>query len=61
MEEKETKKQFCGYCPVDKCLLDCVICNPKEKSGIVHNALARMKPNSVDKMKDRFADTFSYL
>ena len=23
------KKQFCGYCPEDKCLLDCKICNPK--------------------------------
>jgi len=33
LEEKETKKQFCGYCPIDKCLLDCVICNPKDKSG----------------------------
>ncbi len=22
------KKQFCGYCPEDKCLLDCKICNP---------------------------------
>lgn len=21
------KKQFCGYCPEDKCLLDCKICN----------------------------------
>jgi len=33
LEEKEIKKQFCGYCPVDKCLLDCEICNPKENSG----------------------------
>ena len=24
------KKQFCGYCPEDKCLLDCEICNPKK-------------------------------
>ena len=23
------KKQKCGYCPEDKCLLDCDICNPK--------------------------------
>jgi len=23
------KKQFCGYCSEDKCLLDCEICNPK--------------------------------
>jgi len=23
------KKQSCGYCPEDKCLLDCKICNPK--------------------------------
>jgi len=23
------KKQVCGYCPEDKCLLDCEICNPK--------------------------------
>jgi len=27
MEPK--KKQFCGYCPEDTCLLDCKICNPK--------------------------------
>lgn len=27
MESK--KKQFCGYCPEDKCLLDCDICYPK--------------------------------
>jgi len=25
------KKQFCGYCPENKCLLDCKICNPKNK------------------------------
>ncbi len=25
----ELKKQKCGYCPEDKCLLDCKICNPK--------------------------------
>lgn len=24
------KKQFCEYCPEDKCLLDCRICNPKK-------------------------------
>ena len=24
-----TEKQVCGYCPKDKCLLDCKICNPK--------------------------------
>lgn len=24
------KKQFCGYCPEDKCLLDCKICTPKK-------------------------------
>jgi len=30
MESK--KKQFCGYCPEDKCLLDCKICNPKKDS-----------------------------
>ena len=23
------KKQACGYCPEEKCLLDCEICNPK--------------------------------
>ena len=23
------KTQACGYCPEDKCLLDCEICNPK--------------------------------
>jgi len=22
------EKQFWGYCPKDKCLLDCIICNP---------------------------------
>ena len=22
------KKQVCGYCPENKCLLDCKICNP---------------------------------
>lgn len=32
-----------------------------ENPDIVHNALTRMTLNSVDKMKDRFADTFSYL
>ncbi len=30
-EEKETKKQACGFCPGDMCLLDCVICVPKIK------------------------------
>ncbi len=30
-EEKETKKQACGFCPGDKCLLDCAICVPKIK------------------------------
>ena len=29
MELKKKKKQVCGYCPEDKCLLDCKICNPK--------------------------------
>jgi hypothetical protein len=24
------KKQACGYCPEDKCRLDCEICNPKK-------------------------------
>lgn len=28
---------------------------------IIHNALMRIEPSNVDKMKDRFADTFSYL
>ena len=28
-----TEKQFCGYCPEDKCLLDCEICNPKFGKG----------------------------
>ena len=28
-----SKKQFCGYCPDDKCLLDCRICNPKYGKG----------------------------
>ena len=32
-----------------------------ENPEIVFNALARIKPDTVDKMKDRFADTFSYL
>ena len=27
--EPKKKKQFCDYCPEDKCLLDCKICNPK--------------------------------
>ncbi|EGP93361.1 hypothetical protein MY1_0596 [Nitrosarchaeum koreense MY1] len=27
------KKQFCGYCPEDTCLLDCEICNPKKDNG----------------------------
>ena len=26
----EKKKQACGYCPEDTCLLDCKICNPKK-------------------------------
>ncbi len=29
LDESKPKKQVCGYCPVDKCLLDCEICNPK--------------------------------
>ena len=29
---KSKKKQFCGYCPEDKCLLDCKICNPKKNN-----------------------------
>ena len=29
MELKKKKKQVCGNCPEDKCLLDCKICNPK--------------------------------
>ncbi len=29
----EKKKQFCGYCPEDKCLLDCKICNPKKEGS----------------------------
>ncbi|KFM21100.1 transcriptional regulator TrmB protein [Marine Group I thaumarchaeote SCGC AAA799-B03] len=28
---------------------------------LIHNALMRSEPNTIDKMKDRFADTFSYL
>jgi len=28
MKDKN-KKQFCGYCPEDTCLIDCKICNPK--------------------------------
>jgi len=27
---KSKKKQFCGYCPEDKCLIDCKICNPNK-------------------------------
>lgn len=27
------KKQFCDYCPEDKCLLDCEICNPNLGQG----------------------------
>ena len=30
-EEKETKKQACGFCSEDKCLLDCAICVSKIK------------------------------
>ena len=30
---KSKEKQFCGYCPKDKCLLDCKICNPKFGKG----------------------------
>jgi len=30
-KNKETKKQACGFCPGDKCLLDCAICVPKIK------------------------------
>ena len=29
LEDHLKKKQFCGYCPEDKCLLDCKICNPR--------------------------------
>jgi len=25
------KKQICGYCPEDICMLDCEICNPKKE------------------------------
>lgn len=32
-----------------------------EDPQIISTALARMEPNTVDKIKDRFADTFSYL
>lgn len=32
-----------------------------ENSEIVSKALARIEPNTVDKVTDRFADTFSYL
>ena len=28
-----TKKQFCKYCPYEKCLLDCKICNPERKKN----------------------------
>ncbi len=31
--ELKKKKQVCGYCPEDKCLLDCKICNPKIGKG----------------------------
>lgn len=30
MENFTKKKQFCGYCPEDKCLLDCKICDPQK-------------------------------
>ena len=34
MDEKVVKeikkKQFCDYCPEDKCLLDWEICNPEK-------------------------------
>lgn len=32
---KSKKKQFCGYCPKDKCLLDCKICNPKKGKNCI--------------------------
>jgi len=32
-KNKETKKQACGFCPEDKCLLDCAICVPKIKKN----------------------------
>ena len=31
IELNKKKKQFCGYCPEDVCLLDCKICNPKKE------------------------------
>jgi hypothetical protein len=30
----KTKKQTCGHCPDDKCMLDCKICNPNLTSDI---------------------------
>jgi len=27
------KKQICGYCPEDTCLLNCEICNPKKEGS----------------------------
>ena len=30
MTETVKKKQSCGYCLEDKCLLDCEICNPNK-------------------------------
>jgi len=32
MKDDSKKKQICGYCPEDKCLLSCKICNPDKKS-----------------------------
>ena len=29
------KKQFCRYCPKDKCLLDYKICNPKKSKTVI--------------------------
>ncbi len=33
IELNKKKKQFCGYCHEDKCLLDCKICNSKKEGS----------------------------
>ena len=33
ISDRIDRGQFCGYCPEDKCLLDCKICNPKFGKG----------------------------
>lgn len=48
------KKQSCGYCPEDKYLLDCEICNPKKgkSCNYVHNDnKTLLKPESKSRIR----------